>query len=132
MSYIPCEFCNGRHLEFRQKMWDALLDEGITPERFIDEDPQGRLDLIRQGFRLSEEDSIIVNLDDDAEIDIVGWEKLGNLMTYPLRAGVENVLKQCLEERVFQKSESLEELVPISIGSLGINKDFPVNNILLF
>lgn len=68
----------------------------------------------------SKEDSIIVNLDDDAEIDIVGWEKLGNLMTYPLRAGVENVLKQCLEERVFQKSESLEELVPISIGSLGM------------
>ena len=55
MSYIPCEFCNGRHLEFRQKMWDALLDKGIAPERFIDEDPQGRLDLIRQGFRLSED-----------------------------------------------------------------------------
>lgn len=34
--------------------------------------------------------------------------------------GVENVLKQCLEEGVFQQSGTLEELVPISIGSLGM------------
>ena len=53
MSYISCEFCKGRHLEFRQKMWDALLDKGIAPERFIDENPQGRLDLIRQSFGLT-------------------------------------------------------------------------------
>lgn len=53
MSYLPCEFCNGRDLEFRQKMWDTLLDKGVTPERFIVEDPQGRLDLIRQGFGLT-------------------------------------------------------------------------------
>jgi len=53
MSYTPCEFCNGRHLEFRQKMWDALLDKNIAPERFINEDPQGRLDLIKEGFGLT-------------------------------------------------------------------------------
>ncbi|KKU12208.1 MAG: hypothetical protein UX17_C0054G0010 [Parcubacteria group bacterium GW2011_GWC2_45_7] len=56
----------------------------------------------------------------DGEVEIVGWEKLVNLMTYPLRTGVENVLKQCLEEGVFQKTWTPEELVPISIGSLGM------------
>ncbi len=56
----------------------------------------------------------------DGEVEIVGWEKLGDLMTYPLRTGVENVLKQCLEEGVFQKRWNLEELIPISIGSLGM------------
>lgn len=56
----------------------------------------------------------------DGEVVIVGWKKLGDLRFYPLRTGVENVLKQCLEEGVFQKSGTLEELVPISIGSLGM------------
>lgn len=56
----------------------------------------------------------------DGEINIVGWERLGNLMTYPLRTGVENVLKQCLEDGVFQQRGSPEELVPISIASLGM------------
>jgi len=56
----------------------------------------------------------------DGEVEIVGWEKLENFMTYPLRTGVENVLKQCLEDGVFQKTWTLEELVPISIGSLGM------------
>lgn len=56
----------------------------------------------------------------DGEVAIVGWEKLEKLLSYPLRIGVENVLKQCLEEGVFQQRCSPEELVPISIGSLGM------------
>lgn len=64
----------------------------------------------------------------DGEVDIVGWEKLENLRSYPLRTGVENVLKQCLEEGVFQKSVTLEELVPISIGSLGMAIEQALNN----
>lgn len=56
----------------------------------------------------------------DGEVNIVGWEKLGNLMSYSLRTGVENVLKKCLEEGVFQQRRSPTELVPISIASLGM------------
>lgn len=56
----------------------------------------------------------------DGEVSLVGWEKIENLIHYPLRSGVKNVLSNCEESSAFSFIQTIDasSLVELSLDNL--------------
>lgn len=55
------------------------------------------------------------------EVTIEGWKSLEQLAGYPLRRGVQKVLKEVLDQNLLDKPNAESELWPLSLGYLRIN-----------